>query len=148
MGNDVIALEEYFRKPHSLKQAAAAVDLLDRVNALCAEAIAAGAFEWQDDPDTNCEISGKAGGDGDGGFRTPGSRTGSARSSHREACGVDPYDPGDRLDAWLDRFEQADTGFNSKLAEHGLYREHPSATPGWCHLTTRAPDSGKRTFYP
>jgi len=34
------------------------------------------------------------------------------------------------------------------LEAHGLYREHPEATPGWCHLTTRAPKSGRRTFYP
>lgn len=138
---------KYFRKPHSTEQVNAAADLLDRVNTLLAEAVAQGAYQWVDDPDTGCEISGSAGGDGDGGFRTPGSRTGSAGSSHREARGVDVYDPEDRLDAWLDQFEQA-AGFNWKLAEHGLYREAPSVTKFWTHLTTRAPGSGRRTFYP
>jgi len=144
----VISIDEYFRKPHSLKQAASCVDLLDRVNALCKEAIDVGAFILQDDPDTGSEISGSPGGDGDGGFRTPGSRTGSAGSSHRQAMAVDVYDPNNRLDSWLDKFEQDGTWFNSKLAEHDLYREHPSATPGWCHLSTRAPGSGRRTFNP
>jgi hypothetical protein len=29
-----------------------------------------------------------------------------------------------------------------------LYREDPGSTPGWVHLTTRAPKSGRRTFIP
>jgi hypothetical protein len=60
---------------------------------------------------------------------------------------VDVYDPKDRIDGWLDTFEAPD-GMNTKLEERALYREHPSATPGWCHLTTRPPGSRKRTFYP
>ena len=57
------------------------------------------------------------------------------------------YDPGDRLDTWLNDFEDGQGG-NSKLEEYGLYREAPSATPNWVHLTTRPPHSGKRTFQP
>jgi len=30
----------------------------------------------------------------------------------------------------------------------GLYMEHPDATATWTHLTTRAPHSGRRAFYP
>jgi hypothetical protein len=34
------------------------------------------------------------------------------------------------------------------LEEAGLYMEHPAKTPGWVHLTTRAPASGNRVFLP
>lgn len=142
-----ITLEEYFRKPHTPTQAGDAADLLTRRNRLRAEWSAATGKVCPVDPDTACEISGVERGDGDGGFRTPGTRTGAERSSHREAKGVDDYDPGNVFDTWLDQFETPNGG-NSKLAEHGLYREHPSTTNGWVHLTTRAPGSGKRTFYP
>lgn len=148
----MITVEEYFGKPHTQEQLAAAVNLLERVAALGNQAADAAAFHWPVDRDTGCCISGSTGSDGDGGFRTPSSRTGAPESSHRiakpgEGAGVDVFDPSDLLDAWLDQFEDG-AGGNSKLAEHGLYREHPDDTPGWCHLTTRAPASGHRTFHP
>ena len=71
----------------------------------------------------------------------------SLHSSHKEARAVDVYDPSDRLDEWLDTFEHGD-GDNTRLEQHGLYREAPASTPTWCHLTTRAPHSGRRTFAP
>lgn len=142
-----IDTDDYFRKPHSTAQLAAASDLVGRVNDLTHEAERAGGFTFTIDPDTGCAISGRAGGDGDGGFRTPSSTTGAPNSSHREAKAVDVYDPGNRLDTWLDGFEDR-AGGNRKLEEHGLYREAPSATEGWTHLTTRAPHSGDRTFKP
>lgn len=144
-----INTDDYFRKPFSGAQFAAASDLLKRVNDLAHEAERAGAFTFAIDPDTGCAISGRSGGDGDGGFRTPSSTTGAPSSSHREARGVDVYDPGNRLDRWLDGFEANDgAGGNRKLEEFGLYREAPSATNTWCHLTTRPPQSGARTFNP
>ena len=134
-----ISLRAYFGKPHSSQHAAAAIELLDRVERLLALARAAGAYaDWMD-ADTDSCISGSSGGDGDGGFRTPGSRTGAPNSSHREARAVDVYDPNDGLDAWIT---------DAALEAAGLYREDPAATPGWCHLTTRAPGSGRRTFTP
>jgi hypothetical protein len=144
----VIHLEDYFgAKPRTNDQEFLAADLLDRVNALVDEAVAAGAFERMKDPDTGTEISGSRGGQGDGGFRLTTATTGRPLSSHKEARGVDGYDPLDRLDAWLDRFEGT-YGTNSMLEKHGLYREHPKDTPGWCHLQTRAPGSGRRTYEP
>lgn len=143
----MISLKDYFEKPHTEEQAAAASTLIDRVNALVEEAIAARAFEWVIDPDTFTNISGRSGGDGDGGFRTPSSTTGATASSHRIAEGVDVFDPGDKLDRWLNGFEDSYDG-NSMLEKHGLYRESPQATIGWVHLTTREPGSGKRTFQP
>lgn len=149
-----ITLEEYFSKPHTLSQRQAAEELLGRVDNLAVDAMMAGAFKWARDPDTGCCISGARGGDGDGGMRTPGSKTGAAGSAHRllpperpDGAGVDVYDPGNRLDIWLDQFEDGNGG-NSMLEKHGLYREHGSKTDSWCHLQTRRPGSGHRTFMP
>lgn len=142
----MITVEQYFTKPRPRDHEQSAIDLIRRRNALRAEWMAATGKDCPIDPDTGTEISGVERGDGDGGYRTPGSRTGAAGSSHRHGQGIDDYDPGDELDTWLDAFEH--DGENTKLEEHGLYREHPEATPGWCHLATRAPGSGRRTFRP
>jgi hypothetical protein len=144
----VITLEQYFQaKPHAPEQAAAALDLLDRRNALREQFYAATGGIRDVCPNTGSEVSGSKGGAGDGGFRLQTSTTGRALSSHKEARGVDDYDPLDRFDRWLDMFEDGKGG-NAKLEEHGLYREHPDDTPGWCHLTTRAPGFNHRTFHP
>ncbi len=150
----MITVEQYFHnprtgqeKPHTGEQTAAAFQLLERVNALLDEY-----HSDTENPEaicqpTGCEISGVAGGAGDGGFRAPDSTTGAPKSSHREARAVDVYDPGNRVDKWLDIFE-GPNGANEKLAQYELYREHPDATQGWCHLSTKAPGSGRRTFRP
>lgn len=135
----MITLVEFFRKPASSSQYEAAEDLLARVAALLILAQATGAYDNWINPHTNSRISGSKDGDGDGGFRSPGTRTGAANSSHRDARAVDVYDPLNRLDDWLT---------DATLERVGLYREAPGATPGWCHLQTRAPGSGKRTFNP
>ena len=136
----MISVEEYFRKPRSPAQEEYARDLLARVAALLTDAAADGAYDqkWVN-PHTRSRISGSPNGDGDGGFRTPGSRTGAPNSAHKEGRAVDVYDPNNSLDLWLT---------DAVLEKHGLYREAPSATPGWCHLQTRAPGSGNRTFQP
>lgn len=74
-----------------------------------------------------------------GGFRPQECPQGAPTSSHKDGRGVDIYDPADALDGWLD---------DAMLEKYGLYREHPDDTPHWCHLTDRAPGSGKRTFRP
>ena len=143
----MITAEQYFQgKPHDAEQDILAEDLLARVNALLEQAAAAGVTVLLC-PNTGTQISGSKGGTGDGGFRLPTSTTGSPHSSHKTAQGVDVYDPGGALDDWLDDFEVG-VGDNVKLAEHGLYREAPSATSTWCHLTTRPPPSKRRTFHP
>lgn len=136
----MITQEQYFgAKPHSPEQDALATALLTRVNILLDDAIGSGAFTLIHDPDTGTQISGSKGGAGDGGFRLPGATTGAPNSSHKQAMAVDVYDPAGKLDAWLT---------DEKLEVYGLYREAPTATFGWCHLTTRPPHSGKRTFTP
>ena len=143
----VITPAQYFAgKPHSDVHELDADDLLTRVNALLDEYVLQGGRRERC-PNTGSEISGSKGGSGDGGFRLPTATTGRALSSHKEAKGVDKYDPQDALDKWLDKFEDGKGG-NSKLEEYGLYREHPNSTKGWCHLQTRPPKSGHRTYWP
>jgi hypothetical protein len=151
----MITVVQYFTKPHSKEQELHAQELLGRVAQLLDEWSTATGEISQIDPDTGTEISGTQGSDGDGGFRTPGSRTGSPTatppSAHRiidgKGAAVDQYDPRDKIDNWLDGFEDGQGG-NSVLEKYGLYREDPSKTPGWCHLQTRPTVSGKRTFMP
>lgn len=144
----MITLLQYFGdKQHSPEQEAAAFDLVCRVNALREEAESVGIRCNQIDLDTGTEISGSRGGSGDGGFRLPGAVTGRPKSSHKEAKAVDVFDPDNALDEWLDEYDY-DDGQNAMLEKHGLYRESPKATIGWCHLQTRRPASGRRTYEP
>lgn len=144
----MISPEQYFaHKPYTAQHEAAAIDLLDRRQRLRNEYYEATGRGPDIDPDTGTEISGSKNGNGDGGFRLQTATTGKPGSSHKEARGLDDSDQDNAFDKWLDQFEDG-RGGNSKLQEYGLYREHPSTTPTWCHLTTRAPGSGKRTFYP
>lgn len=129
-----ISLEAYFAsKPHTQAQTDAAVDLLQRVNALCDYLN----YEPLRCPNTGTQISGSKAGQGDGGFRLVTATTGKEHSSHKEARGVDVYDPDEMLDAVVT---------DAALERFGLYREDPRDTPGWAHFTTRAPASGHRTF--
>jgi hypothetical protein len=133
-------MSQYFlNKPHSDKQSACALGLLQNVNALLREAEDNSAFIEQIDPDTGTGISGARGGTGDGGFRLSTATTGAPNSAHKEARAVDVYDPHNILDDWIT---------DEILERFKLYREHPNSTPGWCHLTTRPPASGNRTFVP
>ena len=88
-------------------------------------------------PSTGSQISGTK----YGGFRPLLCTIGAARSSHKTGMGVDIYDPKDEIDAWC--MKHLD-----KLEACGIYIEHPSATESWCHMTTKAPGSGNRVFYP
>ena len=142
----ITAEQDFQGKPHDAEQDILADDLLARVNALLEQAGAAGVVSPVC-PNTGTQISGSKGGTGDGGFRLQTSTTGSLHSSHKTAQGVDVFDPEGAIDDWLDDFEVG-VGDNVKLAEHGLYREAPSATTGWTHLTTRPPPSKRRTFFP
>lgn len=150
----MITDEQLFAKPHTPAQRAAGIDVIRRRNALREDYYAATGRRPQIDPDTGTEISGKKGGTGGGGFRLH-FEEGSADSAHKilpadspRGAAVDDFDPDDAFDDWLTTFDREDGRYNAMLEKHKLHREHPSATPGWCHLTTRAPASGKRTFYP
>jgi hypothetical protein len=136
----VITLDQYFgiyitHVDASPGMWANAEVLLDRVNGLLEEAKLSYNINIATDPDTRCHIGGNV----NGGFRPKDCKEGAPNSSHKQGRGIDIYDPLNTLDDWID---------DAKLVAHGLYREAPSSTAGWVHLTTRAPSSGKRTFNP
>ena len=135
----MITLQEYFNdKPQTTEYNLNALTLLYRVNNLLAAYATNTGTILQNNPATGNQISGNK--NGDGGFRLPTSLTGSSKSAHKVAQAVDIYDHGE-LDKWLD--ENPDV-----LIKYDLYREASASTPGWCHLGTRKPLSGKRTFKP
>jgi hypothetical protein len=108
--------------------------LLDRVNGLLTAAVAGGVLLEVNDK-TKTLVSRTR----NGGWRPSDCTEGTSNSSHRYGQGIDIYDPYDGdLDAWID---------DEILIKFSLYREHPSQTKGWVHLSTRSPHSGKRTFY-
>lgn len=111
-----------------------AQQLLEMVNPLLDAAAQAGVL-LPINPSTGSQVSGAT----YGGFRPKSCPQGAEHSSHKDGEGVDVYDPQNQLDAWLT---------DEILDAYGLYREHPDATHTWCHLTTRAPRSGRRTFKP
>lgn len=135
----MISIADYFG-PHAESPDATderednAQALLDKVNALLMEAEAHG-VELEPNPQTETLVSGVS----YGGFRPQVCPQGAPASSHKEGMAVDIYDPDGALDRWIT---------DLLLERHGLYREHPADTPGWCHLTTRAPKSGRRSFHP
>ncbi len=63
------------------------------------------------------------------------------KSRHMTGQACDVSDPTGELDKWC----MSNQGI---LKEIGLWLEHPSATPRWCHLQTVPPKSGNRVFYP
>lgn len=112
-----------------------ATDMLSKVNNLL--------YDYQDEtgnivpinPNTRSCVSGQI----YGGFRPQNCPQGAPHSSHKEGLAVDVYDPLNKLDKWLT---------DDILESHELYREAPQSTPSWCHLSSRSPASGKRTFIP
>lgn len=65
------------------------------------------------------------------------------KSNHITCKAIDIADPHNALDKWLlTRDGQV------ALEECELWLEHPSATPGWCHLQIVPPGSGRRVFNP
>jgi hypothetical protein len=109
-------------------------ELLDRVNRLIARLMEMGVV-FKINPATKSEVSGQT----FGGFRPKDCPQGADNSSHKTGQGVDIYDP-------LDAIDNAIT--DDLLIQYDLYRESPEDTVGWCHLTTRAPRSGNRSFKP
>jgi hypothetical protein len=136
----MITLQDYFgKKQHPVEYNLNALTLLYRVNNLLGAFVTDTGEITVNNPKTGNQISGNK--DGDGGYRLMTSATGSPNSAHKFAQAVDIYDIGNHLDKWLDANPDA-------LIKYDLYREAGVSTPGWCHLGTRKPLSGKRTFIP
>lgn len=131
----MITLQQYFGSlEHTDDHKKNAELLLNRVNLLLSDAVKYGVI-LKENPKTKSLISGEQW----GGFRTQACTIGAANSAHKQAMAVDVYDPVNALDGWLDDF---------KLTKYDLFREHPDSTVGWCHLSTKPPKSGRRTFLP
>jgi hypothetical protein len=114
-----------------------AVILLAAVNGLLTEALRSGKVDLETNPKTGTLISATK----NGGWRPKNCPEGAPNSSHKEGKGIDVYDP----DGDIDEF----CVYNlTALEKYGLYLEEPGSTRGWCHLTTRRPNSGNRVFYP
>lgn len=138
----MILLLQYFgKKSHPIEHDANANILLAQVNLCLHKAEQDGCYDGWIDPDTNSQISGSRGGSGDGGYRTPDSRTGGPTSSHREAKGVDVYDPDRILAQWCEDNKDM-------LRKLGLYCEDFRWTPGWVHFQTRPSRSGHVVYIP
>ena len=136
----MITLQEYFSdKPHPNEYNLNALTLLYRVNNLIAAYTTDTGKLPEINPITGSQVSGSKG--GDGGFRLPTSTTGSSKSAHKLGMAIDLVDHDQHLDNWIDKNPDA-------LIKYDLYREASASTPNWCHLSTRKPLSGKRTFIP
>lgn len=81
------------------------------------------------------------------GWRPPAVNAGvkgaAAKSKHMLGLAVDLSDDDGRLDQWC----MTPQG-QAALTAIGLWLEHPSATPRWCHVQTVPPRSGNRVFMP
>lgn len=81
------------------------------------------------------------------GWRPPavnrGVKDAAPRSHHLTARACDLSDDDEQLDKWL-----LTKSGQAALVEIGLWMEHPSATPRWCHIQIVAPPSGNRVFLP
>ena len=135
----MILFKDYFGKWIDHKDATEerkqnAEDLLDKVNSLLDYA-----FEFDIDLIVNPATGSYVSGSQYGGFRPQSCPIGSPNSAHKEGQAIDIYDPQNVLDNWIT---------DVILSKFGLYREAPLDTPKWCHLSTRRPKSGKRTFKP
>ncbi len=136
---DYITPKDYFAGYHdhpeiSQFHRSQAAGMLVLVNKLLGHALTKG-VALKSSPNTGSLVSGMR----DGGWRPQTCPIGAPQSAHKQGMAVDVYDPDGAFDDWLT---------DDILRDYGLYREHPAATRGWCHLTTRAPASGKRTFLP
>jgi hypothetical protein len=136
----VITIQDYFGKwndhpAKNLTHVNNAQRLLTRVNDILTELFKTRGIDLDINPKTKSLVSGEQ----YGGWRPPECPIGAPRSAHKTGEAVDIYDPDGDIDDSID---------DPLLRKHGLYREAPSATRGWCHLTTRAPKSGRRSFYP
>lgn len=131
----ITPIQYFIGRPHTNEQAHNAVELLSRVNLMINTYTKETGNDVEINVASNSQISGKT----EGGFRLPDCSQGAPNSAHKEAKGIDIYDPDDKLDDWIDR---------AILVKFDLYREHPDKTVGWVHLTTRQPKSGCRTFLP
>ena len=137
----MITVEEYFGPHKGHKDATDervenAKRLLLKCAALETEMFDMG-VEFPINPTTKSGVSGTT----YGGFRPQDCPIGAPNSAHKLGLAVDRYDPLGKIDKWLLEHPE-------KLRKHGIYIEHPTATSGWSHWSSKAPKSGNYIFYP
>jgi hypothetical protein len=133
----LITIDQYFGKFDALKVpelVGNATLLLAHVNEFLKECEKSG-IVIHDNPKTGSQISGEL----YGGIRPVDCPIGAHFSSHKQGLAVDIYDPDNKLDDFIT---------DALLEKHHLYREAPSTTLSWCHVTVKPPKSGNRTFIP
>jgi len=113
-----------------------ALALLDAVNAIHALAELDGC-DFPINPATGSRISGV----GNGGFRPLDCKVGAANSPHKQASGIDTYDPARQFASWC-------LAHVDLLQEHGLHMEDVRWTPTWVHLQNVPPKSGRTVYVP
>jgi hypothetical protein len=134
----VISLDDYFAGyadrdiPDAHRDSADL--LLRRVNPLLEHMVTLG---WE--PTVGTHTHTMVSGQRDGGWRPQDCPIGAPNSAHKVGRAVDVADADGSLDEVLT---------DEILEQFGLFRESPTATAGWVHLTDRAPHSGRRTFMP
>ena len=94
-------------------------------------------IEFPDNPKTGSGVSGET----FGGFRPQDCPIGASNSAHKTGEAVDRYDHSGAIDSWC-------MAHQTVLKTYGIFIEHPSATPGWSHWSTRMPPSGHQVFFP
>lgn len=119
----------------AIRQANAAT-LLAKCSDLEAEMTADG-VEFPVNPKTGSQVSGEV----YGGFRPQSCPIGAAHSNHKQGWAVDRYDPMNHIDDWC-------MAHQDRLLVHGIFIEHPDATPHWAHWQAVRPPSGNTVFYP
>jgi hypothetical protein len=141
MTTSIVSAEDYFGQwithPDVTAEVMAAVrDFLPLVNDLLQICIDGGVV-LEINPRTKTYVAGET----YGGFRPSTCPQGAPASSHKVGRGVDIYDPHNELDGFLMLHQKL-------LKDRGLFIENPDVTIHWCHLTNRAPNSGKTVFNP
>ena len=139
-----LTLDQYFGKwKHSpdctVLRLHHAEELLVQVNSLMELAEGEGVV-FLFNPSTGTHVSGAE----FGGFRPQNCPIGAPGSAHKAGLAVDLYDPTNAIDKWCIEHSKP----QGLLEQMKIYIEHPDATPGWSHWTTRAPASGNRAFRP
>ena len=115
-----------------------AIELLKRSNALVLAAQADGVM-FKINPKTDSLISGET----FGGFRPQSCPIGAPNSNHKEGKGVDVWDFDGSIDAWCN----SPRGLLA-CEKCGIWLEDQGHTPGWVHMQSIPPKSGKRVFLP
>jgi hypothetical protein len=72
-----------------------------------------------------------------------GTKNAAKKSKHMTGQAIDIGDDDEGLDRW-----RMSSAGRAALDSIGLWLEHPSATPRWCHVQIVPPGSGNRVFYP